>query len=306
MAYLRLVRFPNLLIVVLTQFLLQYLLVVPALENGGIPPALDLPHFILLVISTLLIAASGYVINDLTDYPIDLINKPEKVIINRLIPEVQAWNYYYGLIATGFIISLYLAWYVDNLPLVLIYPSAVALLYWYSTKFKATVLWGNIIVGLFCAFVAGIVFFAERHSIAQLVEQAPEAAKNPMLIGAAYLAFAFFSTLFREVIKDLEDVLGDEQGDCRTFPIVYGIKNGKRIAGFFGLLLLFGVESLGYRLGQEEQWLSLGFVMVAIVGPLIFALYRLWKAEAKQDFHFLSQFSKYVILSGVFLILLLG
>ncbi len=306
MAYLRLIRFPNLLIVVLTQFLLQYLLVVPALANGNISPALDLPHFILLVISTLLIAASGYVINDLVDYPIDLVNKPEKVIINRLIPATQAWNYYYGLIAVGFIISLYLAWYVDNLPLVLIYPTAVSFLYWYSTKLKATVLWGNMIVGLFCAFVAGIVFFAERHRIAQLIDQAPTAAKNPLLIGAAYLAFAFCATLFREIIKDMEDVLGDEAGDCRTFPIVYGIPNGKRMAGFFGLVLLFGVASLGFRLGQEGQWLSLGFVMVAIVGPLLFALYRLWKAEEKQDFYFLSQFSKYVILSGVFLILLLG
>lgn len=299
MNYLRLVRFPNLLIVALTQFLLQYLLLRPAFAQASISAALDLPHFTLLVISTLLIAAGGYVINDLTDYAIDVVNKPQQVIINRLIPAKTAWRFYFSLFLIGFTISLYLAWHVDNLPLVLLYPTAVALLHAYSVRLKATVLWGNIVVSIFCAFVAGIVLFAERHTIQEMYQSQTAIAEELMLLSLAYMFFAFVATMFRELVKDIEDVEGDREKGCRTLPVVFGTSKAKWVAGFFGLLLLESIRRWAVLLWQEEQWIPLVFLLLGIALPILLALYRLVQAQEKSQFHFLSQFTKYIILSGI-------
>ena len=97
MPFLQLIRFKNLIIVILTQYLLQYLILVPAFKNTGLVPLLDSFHFGILVLSTLIIAAGGYIINDLEDYEIDLLNKPEKVIINKYISATNARKLYWGI-----------------------------------------------------------------------------------------------------------------------------------------------------------------------------------------------------------------
>jgi len=196
--FLKLIRWPNLIIVGLTQALLFYCLLLPAFQQIKIQALLDLPHFILLIISTIFIAAGGYIINDIIDYPTDMINKPEKVIVEQKIPLQSAWNFYYATIVIGLLISLYLAFHVGNLPLVLIFPTSVFLLWQYSRSWKKRVLIGNVTVSVFCAMVAGIVLFAERHSFSQLIKQAPEVAHACALVFAAYVIFAFLSTMFRE------------------------------------------------------------------------------------------------------------
>ena len=305
MTFLRLVRFPNLIIVALTQYLLQYLILAPAFRQGGVAPALDFLHFTLLVISTLIIAAGGYIINDIVDYPIDAINKPEKVIITRKISVKNAYRLYYGLSLLGFIISLYLAFYVENIPLVLIYPAAVLLLWSYSVHFKKRVLIGNIIVSIFCAFVAGIVWFAERHTFTELWEKAPGVAEQVQFILTFYLIFAFLSTMFREIIKDMEDVKGDETLHCRTLPLVFGIKIGKGVAALFGVSLLAFLIYLGQELWESKHFLQLGFVTLAIIAPLVVALLLLVKAALAREFHRLSTLAKFIMLTGLILLFLL-
>ena len=299
LAYLRLIRLPNLLIVAFTQYLLQYSLLVPAFEANGLQAALALPHFSLLALSTMLLAASGYVINDLIDLPIDRINKPATRIIEKRISTRWATIYYYCLIGSGFAISLYLAWYVSNLPLVLIYPTAVFLLYGYSRWWKAQVLWGNVVVALFCALVAGIVFFAERFTVNDLFLMDFAYGYETSLLFASYLLFAFLSTLLREIIKDMEDLYGDQQLKYRTLPIVWGIPTAKRVAlltgGILTALLLLG----GYILWERGQWLIVLFLLIGIVLPLAYVLSALRRAVHSQDFHALSQFCKYIMLSGL-------
>ncbi len=302
MSFLKLIRFPNLIIVVLTQYLLQYLILIPAFESAGVSPLLDHFHFSILVLSTVLIAAGGYIINDLEDYEIDILNKPKKVIINQYISAKNAWKMYWGVSILGFLISLYLAIYVKNLPLVFIYPTAIFLLYFYSKSLKKSVLWGNVIVSIFCAFVAGIVIFAERENVWEMKGLSSEVVG----IFIFYLVFAFFSTMFREIIKDIEDEDGDRKNGCRTLPIVFGKTKAKWVAIFFGNILLL---ILGYWLFlKKENGFDLGFfyILAGIIFPLLYSLVKLFLAKTKKEFHLLSQISKYIMLSGILYLLILS
>jgi len=225
LSFLRLIRFPNLLIVILTQYLLEYLVLRPAIQDSSNSPLLDHFHFALLVFSTVIIAAGGYIINDIYDYKIDLINKPDQLIINKKISSKNAWIIYWSISIFGFLISLYLAFYVKNLPLVLIYPIAILLLFLYSKSLKKSVLVGNLIVALFCAFVPGIVLFAERETLMPSSEYKEYCLTSELISNPAiqsfffYILFAFISTLYREVIKDIEDVEGDKKNGCKTLPV---------------------------------------------------------------------------------------
>ncbi|HFB99794.1 MAG TPA: hypothetical protein ENJ53_03210 [Phaeodactylibacter sp.] len=298
-----LIRFPNLLIVILTQYLLQYLIIIPVLKANQITPLLDHFHFFLLVSSTVIIAAGGYIINDLEDYEIDILNKPEKVIINQYISAHLAKKMYWGLSVLGFLISLYLAFHVKNLPLVLIYPIAVLLLFIYSKSLKKSVLWGNIIVSIFCAFVAGIVIFAEKSNVSFLIKNNNALGKDLLQLFIFYLIFAFLSTMFREIIKDIEDIEGDKKNNATTLPIVFGVALAKRVAQVFGIALVVVLVYWFFSKKQNGIDAGLIYIIIGIIFPLIFSIFKLKYATTKKQLHTLSQIAKYIMLSGILYLL---
>ncbi|MEM9991220.1 MAG: geranylgeranylglycerol-phosphate geranylgeranyltransferase [Bacteroidota bacterium] len=306
MQYLQILRPFNLVIVAITQFLVQHLVLVPAFQEAGLSAGLDIWHFSCLVLSTVFIAASGYVINDIVDYEIDQVNKPEKLFIGKYIPVSTAYGYYVTLVGIGFILSFYLAYHISHLALLGLYPLAVALLFAYSKYLKQRVLLGNIIVGLFCAFVAGIVWFAERQAYQQLWKADAEQASYLQFVLSFYLIFAFLSTIFREIIKDVEDMEGDRLYDCRTLPIVYGIRNSKVVAGVFGILLLSCLSIMTVQVYQQEYWIALGFLLLSLLLPNFLVLWQLSVARERKDFKQLSRLAKLMMLSGLLLLFLLA
>lgn len=298
-ALFKLVRFPNLVIVALTQYLLQYLVLLPALREAGLKPILDALHFFLLVFTTVLIAAGGYLINDLLDYESDLINKPAAVFVNRVFPKQLVWGVYFFVTLFGFAIACYLAVYVQNAQLVTIYPVAVLLLYFYSKSWKKMPLLGNLVVAIFCAFVAGVVLFADRDNFGQLRGQGGEVG---VLFGG-YLLFAFFSTLLREIVKDIEDMEGDAQLGLRTLPIRFGVETARKWASGVGGTLLFSLLFFVYWLWQRQELLSAVFTISGVLLPLSYTLYFLQKASKKADFSHASFLAKLVMLSGLVLLI---
>lgn len=303
---LRLVRFPNLVIVVLTQYLLQYAILLPTIYRLGMLPVLPHFAFFLLVLSTVLIAAGGYVINDIEDVAIDKLNKPEhKRIVERVYSLKTSWLIYWFFSILGFIISLYLAFYVKNMIQLLIYPAAVALLFAYSRWFKKQVLIGNLVVSFFCAFVAWVVFYAQNLSpIFQLFLKTPW-LETARLAFMGYAVFAFFSTLFREIVKDIEDAEGDFAGDCRTLPIVFGVATSKIVAAIVGLIFLFFVAYFSVLLRGANDWFKIVVLNIIVSLPMIYALILLSKAHRKEDFSKLSLLAKLIMLSGLIFILIM-
>lgn len=227
MSLLKLIRFPNLLIVALTQFFLYYQIILPALAVENIISALSQEQFLLYVLITVLVTAGGYIINDIIDLKIDLINKPEKVIVSRKLARSTAYWLYFCLNLGAFILSLSLAFLANRMSLLFLCPVAIFGLLAYSFWLKKRPLSGNILISIYCAGVAAVVWLAEQPALAKL----PKGSANDVTELLLYYAiFAFLSTLFREIVKDLEDAAGDTLAGARTMPIAWGESVSKRFA----------------------------------------------------------------------------
>ncbi len=294
---LKFLRLPNLIIVGITQYILLYCLLLPFLQQEGISPVLDHLHFFLFVLDTVLITLSGNIINDIEDYEIDLINRPDSVFVSKYISVQQAWFLYFFVVIISFLLALYLAFYVNKLLLVLIYPVAVALLYFYSRSFKKLPAIGNLVVGIFCGGVAGIVLFAEKDAYFQM----SATLKNTTLWAfVAYSIFAFLTTMYREVIKDIEDMEGDAERNCKTLPIVIGEKKSKIIAFFFGAstVILTGYVSFLFY-ANDFHFTLWAYPILAIIFPTLFLLFLNIKAKQKKDYHKISTGIKGIMLTGL-------
>ena len=300
MAFLKLIRYPNLGIVILTQFLF-YWFIQQVFQENGISPILDIPHFSLLVFTTLCIAASGYIINDIYDYEIDLINKPDRMILGKKISISNAQRFYYTTITLGAIVAIYLANHVQNLNLFIIYPVAVFIMWLYSKSLKKRPLSGNMVVALFSAFVAGIVWFAERAGFLALNSDYGIQMRSLFLF---YMLFAFSSTLYREVIKDIEDYEGDRDHDCKTLPIALGIEKAKGLTLIFGMFLL---GNIAYWLIAQWSALSLTLILLTVfllIAPTLFSIWKFYQSKTKSDYHKSSQIAKLVMVAGLLYLLL--
>jgi len=304
MIWWKLFRGKNLLIVALTQFLLQFLVVLPYLKSLDKEPVLDELHFSLLVLVTVLIAGAGYVINDYYDIEIDSVNKPNDLIISKLVSESNALKIYGLTVFLGATLSAYLANYVGVSFWFLIYPIAVYLLFEYARFFKKMVVLGNLIVAFFSAGVAGIVLFPEAVLNTDLSDLSFKTGQM-LAVFSGYIFFAFCSTMYREVVKDMEDMQGDARFGARTLPVVWGISNSKIFSLIWGFLLAIIFSVLIYILVRKGHFLVSGLGVVGVLIPLFFSFYKLYQAHQTEDFHFISQLIKVIMLGGlVFLIFL--
>jgi len=268
----RLTRFPNLLIIALTQYMTALFLANPA---GALWAKFAHPGLFWLTSSTLMLAAAGYIINDYYDVKIDYINKPERVIVGRLLKRRIAMIWQLGLnligIGIGFILSPWIG---------LIHCFSAFTLWLYSNQLKRLPFIGNFSIALLTGMSVLVVavFFGER---------------NWLIFTYAY--FAFGITLVREIIKDMEDLKGDETFGCKTLPIVWGIRKTKQFV--FGLLALF-IGSIFYFVFKAQNQILDTYFMIMIIPATLFIFYFAG-ADTKNKFANLSTFCKLFILSGI-------
>ncbi len=295
----RLIRWPNLLIVLLTQYLLYQFVLRAQLKKVDLLPTLDGLDFISLTLATIFTAAAGYIINDIYDQVIDALNKPERVIVGKLLSEKAAYRWYVGFMVAGSLCISWLMYRTGDWFWLPGYILANVMMYWYSRSWKKKILIGNFVVALFCAMVAIVVIVGESCFYPELVKKDPFYYVNIVGTFTAYTTFAFLSTMYREIVKDMEDVYGDEVENCRTLPIVFGIQKAKTIAAFFAISLLLTTIFGAYLLYTTDRYLQLGYVLVGIVIPIKVSLLFLGKAKSIQEFHQLSSLTKLIMLSGI-------
>ncbi|AFK04171.1 UbiA prenyltransferase [Emticicia oligotrophica DSM 17448] len=271
-AFFKLIRFVNILIVVLTQYMVRIFLIGP--KGNWFDYLLDIKQF-LLVFSTISIAAAGYIINDYFDVKIDLVNKPNEVIIGKIIKRRRAILIHQILNAIGLLIGLYLSWKVFLIDFV-----AISALWFYSERFKRMAFIGNFLVAFLTAFSVVIVGVYYQ--------------KNIELVNV-YSLFAFSISLIREIIKDMEDIRGDARYGCRTLPIIWGLRQTKILLYVFIVSFVMILLSMAYSLKNHYLLYFFSFGIF----PFSWFVYKLYWADKRRDFTFLSKVCKIIMLIGV-------
>jgi 4-hydroxybenzoate polyprenyltransferase len=296
-AFFRLIRFPNLVFIALTQFLFYSCIILPEHQaHMGSTLFLTWPRLGWLIGASVLIAAAGYIINDYFDLNIDRINKPGKLVIDKRIRRRWAIVWHLVLSVTG----LALSFYVDGL-IGLFNLGAVLLLWFYSTTFKRQLLIGNVIISLLTAWVVLVLYMAELSFLIRHVNdrEHAEMVRSIFKHAVLYGGFAFIISLVREVVKDIEDMEGDARYGCRTMPIAWGVP-AARIFSLVWLFVLFGALAVlqVYAL-QLHWWWFVPYTAVAVMVPTGLVFDRIRNARATQEWAEASVLVKGVMLAGI-------
>lgn len=298
-AFFKLIRIENLLIIIITQWCIKYLVFAPINDFSKFTPAL----FTISLLSTLLIAAAGYIINDYFDVKTDKINRPETVVIDVVIK--RRWAMILHIIFNGIalILGLYLAIKCHSLKLLMFQLISILLLWFYSTHFKKQLLVGNIVVSLLTATIPLMPMVYEYYLAGGIDSLSSfligDFLKILVIIVLGYSAFAFLTSFAREVIKDMEDYKGDIQTGCKTMPIVWGIITSK-VVTFFVIVITIGLLLLaGLKFYKEKQFMAVYYILGVVILPLTILLFQTIRAKTSKDFKMASLLLKFTMLFGI-------
>lgn len=297
MKYLNLIRWKNLLIIALVQVLIKYALFLPF----KIDITLNWFGFSLLVLSTLCIAAAGYVINDVYDVETDLVNRPDKVIVGKSVSEKTANNLFIALNVIGVLIGFYLSHLVGKSSFFALFVIISALLYVYASYLKQTFLIGNIIVSILVALSLIIVGIFELLPAITSQNQITQLTMFKLLFD--YALFAFIINLVREIVKDIQDVDGDHKAGMSTLPIVIGRDRAKNVLFALSLVPILAVV---YYLSNHlyKHTIAVVYFLVLVVAPLILVSIKIFNSKTKKDCQVISNLLKIVMLTGMLSMLL--
>ena len=298
LAFLRLVRWPNLCFIALTQILFYYCVLpfvygIQYISGSG----LSQTNFYFIVLASVLIAAAGYIINDYFDLNIDIVNKPSHIIIDRFIKRRYAILFHIAISFSGLALSALVGYKLRNVYIPFLNLVSIGLLWFYSTRFKKELLVGNVIVSVLTAWVILILLVAiyPGTSFSSISNLLPRLLRVTFL----YTGFAFIISLIREVLKDMEDVPGDIKYGCHTMPIKWGIPVSKVFSAVWLVVLTGAVLIVQFYTWSIGWWLSVIYSMIFILIPLIIILHKLFIAQTFKDYHILSGMVKFVMLTGI-------
>ncbi len=299
-SFLKLIRIQNLLIIAFTQCMVRWCLIYPILKIRGYELQLSDFNFFLLVISTMMIAAAGYVINDYFDVNIDKINKPERLVIGKGVKRRVAIGAHTVMNILAIIIGLYISYIVGAWKLILIYFFWAFGLWFYSTHFKRQFLIGNLIIAVFVALVSLVVGIYELLPCYKAYSVYGEiiSFKDVWICIFCISFFAFVTTLLREMIKDIEDYEGDKEYGCKTMPIVIGVRSSKIVIAVISLCTMICLGYIQMRLWKINLP-SFFYFSIALQVLFLFLIYKILTAQTKNDFRFAGNTAKFIMLMGV-------
>ena len=303
-SFLKLIRLKNLIIVALTQLLIKFSLINPFVDNF----ILSNTQFYLLVLATVFITASGYIINDIYDVATDKINKNEKRIIGKKIKSRNAIFWYIFFNSIGLLLGCYIAYIVEKPAFGFIFFYCIFSLWTYSKHMKSAFLSGNLQVSFLTALsIFNVVLF-------DMIPNGINKTNGELMIFKiilCYTAFAFITTFIREMIKDLEDMQGDRKIQAKTLAITYGIEKTKWISLIFTMLTFFGIAYFQYFQysiisSEFEYEISIwGINKIAIAYTfflqvlLLLLGFKIYHSQVKTDFYFISQLCKFIMIVGI-------
>ncbi|MEN8123990.1 MAG: geranylgeranylglycerol-phosphate geranylgeranyltransferase [Bacteroidota bacterium] len=296
--FLNFIRWKNILMLVLIQVLIKYVL----FTKFDTYTFLDDFHFFILILSTIFIAASGYIINDIYDIKADAINKPEKVYVGNKISLKKSNNLYFILNMFGLILGLYLSYYIENISFFIIYIIISFLLYRYAIYLKKRFLIGNLTISIL--IFLSIIIVAIFDLVPATNDYNQQGQLLVFLILVKIASFAFILTLLREIIKDIEDIEGDKKINSNTIPIALGIDKTKNIIILIAIAALLGLVYFASTY-YESNKLIFYYLLFLVALPLLYFMVKIKSVHTKEKFNKLSNLLKIIMLIGILTILLL-
>lgn len=302
-SFFKLIRLPNLLLIALVQYLVRYCLIGAMVRFSDMQLQMSHFDFFLLCLSTVMIAAAGYIINDYFDTKIDTVNKPNSVIVGRSIKRRVAMGAHIVISFIAILIGFYLAHKIGLNKLGFIHVLSAGFLWFYSTDFKKQLLLGNLVVAMLAALVPLIVGLYEIPLLIRkyhdVLIQNSSNFNFIFYFVLAYSGFSFLSTFVREIIKDMEDFIGDKEFGRNTIPIALGMKAAKAIVVF---LILGMMVLLAYP--QYKQWIagdkiSFYYFLLFIQVPFAILGYLIYRAQEIKNYAFASNFCKGIMFFGI-------
>ena len=272
------IRGYNIPIIALAQYLSAIFILAP--EKRALSVLLDFNLFIIVIVSSLTIA-SGYIINNFYDSEKDLINRPNKSQLDRLVSQKTKLKVYFTVNFIVFLLSFFVSFRA-----VLFFSTYIFMIWFYSHKLKKMAIVGN----MTAAFLAVLPFFAILLYYKNIYPQI-----------FAHANFLFLLLIIREIIKDLENIKGDIANDYQTIPVMFGESTAKKIITLLTVLTIIPIYFLVEIF--EVGYMDIYFYMSLII--LIFFLQKLWKSNSKPDYLKLHNMLKFLVVSGVFCIVLI-
>lgn len=305
MHLLQLIRWQNLLIVCATQWLIWFCVIHPVAGLSGQTLLLQWPEMAMLSVSTVLIAAAGYIINDYFDIRIDAINRPDKMVLEHQIPRRSAIILHNLMNALALWLAYQVARRGGDLRWLACQGLSTLLLWFYSTHFKQRFAIGNVVVSVLTALTVLILLvyepalYAYVRRPAFIHDYAGDWLANPVYVLVVYAGFAFLLTWMREIVKDMEDLKGDEAEGCRTMPIVWGLRRSALFARGLGVAALVPLLVAGVRLAQQGEWWLGGYVLLLLAAPLTAWMAHLTRAATTAHYATSSRWLKAIMVLGV-------
>lgn len=305
MHFIKLIRPLNLIIVGLTMYGIGWYFEEIYGENNeyGI---FSLPYT-LLVISTIMIAAAGNIINDYFDVKADRINKPDRLIIGKYVKRRVAIVSHWGINFFAFCIAIYLSWVLETFWYLFIHLLTINLLWYYSMHLKRRFLIGNLLIAALTALVPILVgfYFHQLYNIkysgTEVTSYFPFTNTNHsnyiMWLSFGLAGFAFVLNLAREIVKDMEDVEGDKKLHSKTLPIVLGYAKTKWISAFVLLVSVFGSIIIWLAFYELDLVALVPIEFAAILVAVCFVL--LTKANSKNKYRQINHLIKLAMVAGL-------
>ena len=300
--FLKVIRYKNLLFIVFIQLVMQKVVIVPILQTFGFQTSIDNTLLLLLIVSTVLIAAGGYVLNDYFDIKIDAINRPEKQIVGTIIQRRTAMLMHQILSGLGIFAGLLLAFFTKSFTLGFIFIIIPGLLWFYSASYKRQFIVGNVVISFITSasvLVVGLTQIAELQTeYGKLIFETVIPAQIYGWIGGFSL-FAFLCNWIREIIKDIEDEKGDRELECHTMPVVWGLARTKWF--LYGLIV---ITVAALFLANEffvhfEGSLTLRYLIFGLALPFVVLSYLIFVAHSREEYNQASVLLKVIMLIGV-------
>ena len=278
LSFISVVRGYNILVLVIAQYLTSMFILAPDLPLRNV---LFDPNLFFMVLATASIVASGYIINNFYDSEKDLINRPQKTMLDRFVSQRTKLSVYFILNLAGIFFASYLSFRA-----VVFFSLYIFGIWFYSHRLKKILFLNNLVASVITItpFFAVFLYY-----------------KNFDTVILVHAAFLYLIILMREPVKDLENMKGDLVQGYKTIPIVYGERLSKVLLTLLALLSLIPVYLLIYYFEIGKMF----YFFYASVGVLLLFILILYFSKAKWQYLLLHNLLKFIIVAGVFSILLI-